>query len=47
MRRRPSTGVCYSGLWAPCAGSVAGGIRARGYFLGGGTATHEAARVPP
>ena len=28
MRRRPKTGVSYSGLWAPCTGSVAGGIRA-------------------
>ena len=47
MRRSPSTGVSYSGLCAPCTGSVAGGIRARGYFLGCGTATREAARVPP
>lgn len=47
MRRGPSTGVSYFGLCAPCTGSVAGGIRARGYFLGGGTATREAARVPP
>ena len=47
MRRWPSTEVSYSGLCAPCTGSVAGGIRAQGYFLGGGTAAREAARVPP
>lgn len=41
MRRRPGTGVSYSGLCAPCTGSVAGGIRPWGCFLGGGTATRE------
>lgn len=34
MRRWPSTEVSYSGLCPPCTGSVAGGIRAQGYFLG-------------